>query len=106
MSAATIVLLVAQAGVFLLSLAVDLALAMGTDSCTSSCDNGTINVGLQLPLVGGMVALVVSIGLSVLLMARRRRSFWIPIVGILIQVALLVIGAGLMESGMHLTGRS
>ncbi|SPM28133.1 hypothetical protein [Mycobacterium terramassiliense] len=96
--AVTIVLLVVHG--FLLGATVVLLglLVMVTDPCGSvRCgDPAWIDRATALGVWGGAAVLIADLALAVYLLARRRRAFFVPIIGCAAQVALAV-GAAAME---------
>ncbi|MGJ0120318.1 hypothetical protein ACQ7HM_14040 [Williamsia sp. MIQD14] len=70
---------------------------MITDSCgVNDCNYGNMNLAyILLDGVGGIVLLAASIA-AIVLMARRRIAFWVPLAGIAIQCLLLAAWVGLM----------
>lgn len=72
---------------------------MITDSCGyNDCNYGNMNLAyILLDGVGGIVLLAASV-VAIVLMARRRIAFWVPLAGIAIQCLLAAIWLGLMGS--------
>ncbi len=74
--------------------------AMASDPCGTgvACDTAKIGHAYVLTdIVGGVVMLGASAG-AVLLMLRRRVAFWVPLLGITVQVILVIASIGLLGS--------
>jgi hypothetical protein len=65
--------------------------AMAADSCgTAGCDYGKLDTAYFLNDVCGIVVYLVTLVVAVVLLVLRRPAFWLPLLGGLIQIALLV----------------
>lgn len=96
---ATVVLLIVH-GFLLAATYVLLGLfVMGTDPCGAvKCgDPAWIDRAMMLGVWGGAAVLVADVAVAVALLIRRRRAFFVPIVGCLAQVGL-AIGAAAIET--------
>lgn len=68
---------------------------MAADSCgTAGCDYGKLSAAYVLNDIGGVVVYLVTLVVAVALLVLRKPAFWLPIVGGLIQVALLAAALG------------
>jgi len=87
---ATLVLLVIHGGLFGATFVVLGLLVMSTDSCGyRSCgDPAWIDRAMNLGTWGGAAVLVVDVVVAVYLLVRKRRAFFVPIIGCVAQVAL------------------
>lgn len=96
---ATSVLLVVHGGLYAASFAVLGLLVMTTDACGSrKCgDPAWIDRAMNLGTWGGAALLVVDIVVAVYFLVRQRRAFFVPLIGCIAQVAL-VLGAVAMEA--------
>nr|WP_231588710.1 DUF6264 family protein [Mycobacterium nebraskense] len=96
--AATLVLLILHACLFGATFGLLGLLVMATDPCGSvKCgDPAWIERAMTLATLGGGAVLLLDAVVAVYLLSRRRRAFFVPIIGCLAQVGLTV-GAVAME---------
>jgi hypothetical protein len=73
--------------------------AMASDPCSggTSCDTGKITQAFVLTDGVGLVVLLAASIAAVLLMLRRHIAFWVPLLGIGVQVLLVTASFGLIE---------
>jgi|SRR5947209_5066212 len=97
--AATLVLLLVHAFLFAATIALLDLLVMGTDPCGAvKCgDPAWIDRAMTLGVWAGAALLIADVALAVYVLARRRLTFVVPIIGCAAQVAL-AIAAAVMES--------
>ncbi|HEY9314477.1 hypothetical protein [Williamsia sp.] len=96
----TVMLLVLQGLTFMASVYISLFFVMATDSCYGDCDTGPLTTAYAVTDGGGLVVMVSAIVASLVLLARRRLAFWVPLVGIGLQVVLLMAGVDIASSIM------
>ncbi|GAB4977759.1 hypothetical protein MAHJHV60_32780 [Mycobacterium avium subsp. hominissuis] len=72
-------------------------LVMSTDPCGyQKCgDPAWIDRAMNLNIWAGAALLVIDIAVAVVLLVRRKRAFFVPIIGCLAQVALAVAAAAM-----------
>ncbi|WP_406817574.1 DUF6264 family protein [Mycobacterium sp. M23085] len=89
---ATSVLLVIHGGLYAASFALLGLLVMSTDACGSrKCgDPAWIDRAMNLGTWGGAALLVADIAVAVYFLVRRRRAFFVPLIGCVAQVALML----------------
>lgn len=70
---------------------------MATDACSSeTCNYNVLTYAyVANDLVGGVVALAITVA-AVILMIRKRIAFWLPLIGIGTQVGLLAVSVVLL----------
>ena len=96
---ATLVLLALQALVLVCSVYMSFFFVMATDSCYADrCDMDNLLWAYVVADGGGVAAVVVSTITASILMVRRRVAFWIPVVGLILQIFTFALGAGLAGS--------
>jgi hypothetical protein len=90
----TIILLVLYVGgVVTASFASAFVLAFSGDSCGAvTCDYDQMAVGFAIAAVGVWVPVIVILIASIVLLVVRRVAFWIPIVGMLLTIGLVITG--------------
>lgn len=86
-----VLLFVAQGGLGLLALMSFMVFPMSTDNCAyEACGDGNwINWAMWMAL-GSIVPAGLFFSLGVIQLARRRIAFWLPLLGVLAQVGLLL----------------
>lgn len=94
---ATLVLLVVHGGLFAVTYVLLGLLVMSTDPCGyQKCgDPAWIDRAMNLNIWAGAALLVIDIAVAVVLLVRRKRAFFVPIIGCLAQVALAVAAAAM-----------
>ncbi|ATO63829.1 hypothetical protein BB736_018340 [Mycobacterium avium subsp. hominissuis] len=94
---ATLVLLVVHGGLFEATYVLLGLLVMSTDPCGyQKCgDPAWIDRAMNLNIWAGAALLVIDIAVAVVLLVRRKRAFFVPIIGCLAQVALAVAAAAM-----------
>ncbi|BBN49401.1 MULTISPECIES: hypothetical protein [Mycobacterium avium complex (MAC)] len=94
---ATLVLLVVHGGLFAATYVLLGLLVMSTDPCGyQKCgDPAWIDRAMNLNIWAGATLLVIDIAVAVVLLVRRKRAFFVPIIGCLAQVALAVAAAAM-----------
>lgn len=96
---ATLSLLALQGLVLVSSVYMSLFFAMATDSCYADrCDTNNLRWAYVVADGGGVAVVVFSAIAASILMVRRRVAFWIPVVGLILQIFTFVLGAGLAGS--------
>lgn len=88
----TIVLLVMYLGVTALGSGMSFFLAFAGDSCgaSSSCDYDMIGNAVLLALGGVWVPTLFVVGGAIILLVKRRIAFWVPLVGIVLTIAIVI----------------
>ncbi|ORM26955.1 hypothetical protein [Williamsia sp. 1135] len=94
----TVVMLVVQGLAFLISVYISFFFGMATDSCSGECNTAPLDAAFVVTDGGGLATLALAIIVSIVLLVRRRLAFWVPLVGIAIQIALVIVGAHLASS--------
>lgn len=104
--AATIVLLVLQAGSVLVFGGFGLFIAFISDSCGSSstCDTNRIALGMMTPLAVSVVLFVVSLVHAIARMRGGRSAWWVPILWTFLSAFGIVIGFMVAASGVSSNG--
>ncbi|MEH3155164.1 MAG: DUF6264 family protein [Gordonia paraffinivorans] len=94
----TSLLMAAHVTVFGAAAFFSLFYAMASDPCGSetACDTGKIGQAYLLTDAVGLVVLLGASTAAVLLMLRRHIAFWVPLLGIGVQVVLVAISLGLL----------
>lgn len=94
---ATLVLLVIHGGLYGATFVVLGLLVMSTDPCSyQKCgDPAWIDRAMNLGTWGGGALLVADVVVSVYLLVRRRRAFFVPIIGCVAQVALAALAVAM-----------
>lgn len=94
---ATLVLLIIHGGLYAATFVVLGLLVMSTDPCGyQKCgDPAWIDRAMDLGTWGGGAILVVDVVVAVSLLARRKRAFFVPIIGCLAQIALAIAAAAM-----------
>ncbi|OBH39787.1 hypothetical protein A5684_00255 [Mycobacterium intracellulare] len=94
---ATLVLLVIHGGLYGATFVVLGLLVMSTDPCSyQKCgDPAWIDRAMNLGTWGGAALLVADVVVSVYLLVRRRRAFFVPIIGCVAQVALAALAVAM-----------
>lgn len=90
-------LLVVHGGLFAATYVLLGLLVMSTDPCGyQKCgDPAWIDRAMNLNIWAGATLLVIDIAVAVVLLVRRKRAFFVPIIGCLAQVALAVAAAAM-----------
>lgn len=88
-------LLVVHGGLFAATYVLLGLLVMSTDPCGyQKCgDPAWIDRAMNLNIWAGAALLVIDIAVAVVLLVRRKRAFFVPIIGCMAQVALAVAAA-------------
>jgi len=94
----TIVFLVVSVGVNALGSYLGVMLAFASDSCSTvtPCNYDQISAGMLIAIFGPWVGFVVVTSCSIILLVKRRRAFWVPLVGTALTVALVGVGIALV----------
>lgn len=94
----TIVGLVVYLGVTAIGSFLGFFLAFASDSCGASsvCDYDRMANGMMTATYGVWAPVLIVVILSIVLLALRRLAFWVPLVGILLTIALVVTGGVLV----------
>lgn len=98
----TIVLLVVYLIVTVLGSASSFFLVFAGDSCGASsiCDYDQIGKAVLLALGGVWVAFVLLLILAIVLLVTRRLAFWVPLLGILVAVGIVITAFVLASSAV------
>lgn len=98
----TIILLVLNVGLAALATSLGVMLAFAGDSCgvISTCNYGQMAVGMMFAMVGPWVGFVTVAVFSIVFIVRRKRAFWLPLVGMALTIALTVLGVVLTFSAV------
>ncbi|MGO4301467.1 hypothetical protein [Leifsonia sp. RAF41] len=77
-------------------------LVFASDPCGGStvCDTGRMGVGFFVALLSPGTVTLVAVIATIVLLVKRRISFWVPIVGILLAIGGWAGGAALVISGV------
>lgn len=94
----TVVLLVVQGLAFMVSVYISLFFGMATDSCSGECNTAPLDAAFLITDGGGLLTLALAIIVSIVLLVRRHLAFWVPLVGIAIQIGLVIAGLYLASS--------
>ena len=70
---------------------------LGCADAAGACNSTVISVGSLLVIIGAPVVAIAGIVVSVVWIARRRLSFWLPFAAALLVVALFVAGSWLVD---------
>jgi hypothetical protein len=100
--------LIGVSALLLLNLAVGLVLGylavilvVAYDSCVlQECSYEGFTFGWLLALLGPPVVLLIAALVSILRMVRKRRTWWIPVAGLMVATALWLIGTQLVFSAV------
>ncbi len=69
-------------------------LAMMTDSCgAQTCNTDVVSIGYMVAVVGPGVVTMLFIVLTIVASARRRTSWWLPLLGMLLAGLTVAVGA-------------
>ncbi|MEQ1736110.1 MAG: DUF6264 family protein [Rhodoglobus sp.] len=98
--ALTIVLLVLHIGFVLVACIAGFLLAVASDSCgaSSACNYDQIATGMMVGVGGPAVVGLLTVGVAIIFLVRRRLAFWIPIVGSVLALVVEVV-AWMLASG-------
>ncbi len=89
--ALSIVLLVLLVGTTVVCVASGGLLAFTSDSCgVAVCDYDLIGNAIMVGLIGPPVIFLLAAITTVLLLVRRRLAFWVPLVGGVLMIGLIV----------------
>ena len=76
-------------------------LVMASDSCGSTdCDNGLIAFGVLAAMGLPWVVLVAAAVFTILLIVKRRVSFWVPLAASPLVVGSWFVGAAIASAGV------
>jgi len=75
-------------------------LVFASDSCGTGCNSALLSFATLFGFVSPYVAFVIGLVLSIVLLVRRRRAFWVPIVAFVLEIALLVGATALTFSAV------
>lgn len=77
-------------------------LVFASDSCGGDrCDLDRLTVGWLVAVVGPVITFIVTTIFTIVIIVRRRhRAFWLPLVGIALSVGLWALGAALVFSSV------
>jgi hypothetical protein len=96
---ATWSLLALQGVVLVGSVYVSLFFAMATDSCYDDrCNTDKLLWAYVVADGGGIAVVAVATIAAIILTVRRRTAFWVPLVGLILQVFTFSLGMGLAGS--------
>lgn len=70
-------------------------LVMASDSCSTDCNNALIGFGVLVAMGLPWVVLVAAVVFSIMLIVKRRISFWVPLAGAPIVVGSWFAGAAI-----------
>lgn len=74
--------------------------ALGCADSSEECTAAYVSIGSLIVLIGVPVVALVGIVLSVVWIARRKLSFWIPLVASLVTVGLYLLGSYVVGLGL------
>ena len=99
---ASIVGLVFSALVGLACSFMGLMLVLGSDSCgaSSTCDDGRIATGVMFGVAAPVVLWIAALVAVIVRQARVKRSWWIPLLVIVLSVGAEVIAFVIVDSGV------
>lgn len=97
---ATSMLIAAHLGVFLLAAFFSMFYAMAADPCSgeTSCNTGNITGAFVLTDVVGLAVLLVASVSAIVMVVRNTVAFWVPLVGMGMQVLLVAASLGLLDN--------
>jgi len=96
----TIVFLVSALIISVIGSALGASLIMVTDGCgATNCDGAQMGTGIGLAAIGPLVVFAIVLVCSIVFLVKRRRAFWLPLVGMPVSIVLVVIGANVFFSG-------
>lgn len=80
---------------------ISLFFAMISDGCMSgTCDYSLMTVGYLLSLAGPPVVFVAAIIWTIVRLTRRKRAWWVPLVGAAAALAVWGIAIALMQASL------
>lgn len=98
----TIVLFLLQAVISLLAIVVSALNGFISDSCTNrGCNYGLITFSGYLIVIASPIAMILALGFAIWLRRRSRRTWWVPLTGIGLIVALFFVSWILLAIGSH-----
>lgn len=78
-----------------------IGLMMGkSESCYTGCGTGLVSIGQMIALFGPLAVFVVTLVATIRLIDRRRHAWWMPIVGIVGSIVILLIGNAIASAGL------
>jgi hypothetical protein len=83
----TVLLLVAQVVAGLIGSAIVLLSLFQYDACDNSCNNATAHIALYGMIAVSALSIVVSVALTVVFRRRKRRTLFIPLIGLGVMLA-------------------
>ncbi len=94
----TILLLVVYLGVTAIGSFLGVFLAFASDSCGASsvCNVDQIGTGMTVAVYGVWAPVLIVLIVAIVLLVRRRLAFWVPLVGIALTIAIVVLGGALV----------
>jgi uncharacterized BrkB/YihY/UPF0761 family membrane protein len=93
----TIVLGVAGIGLVILLGFLGIFLAFASDSCgTSTCNTDQIGTGMLVAVVAPAALFLVALVIAVVRLVKKRRAFWVILVGYAVAILGWVAGAALV----------
>jgi hypothetical protein len=80
-----------------------LLFAFASDSCGASsvCNTDQLAGAMMFVLVGVWIPFVLLLVLAIVLLVTRRLAFWVPLLGILIAIAILLGGFALVTGAVR-----
>jgi hypothetical protein len=95
--------------VLLIALVIDLVvsyaavfLVFASDSCgstSSDCNSDAITFGVIFGLVAPSIVFLLALVASIILLVRRKITFWVPIAAIVLEIGTLVIAGAIVFAG-------
>lgn len=76
-------------------------LAFGSDSCVvRECNYDVMSTGMMVAFVGPWIPVVIATIVAIVLLVLRRLAFWVPLVGGVLSVGVLILGFAIAASGV------
>jgi hypothetical protein len=88
-------------GVVIGSIGSAFVLAFSGDSCgVNSCNYDQMGVGFAIAVVGIWLPVLLVVVFSIVLLVMKRIAFWVPLAGMVLSIAIIVIGFALAFSAV------
>lgn len=77
-----------------------LFLAMASDGCFDSCNEGMLSFGVWFAVISPWVVLLLALAAAVALLILRRLAFWVPLTGAALTVATFFVAVGIVGAAV------